>query len=161
VDPGIAATGYGLVEAGAGDEPRLLDHGVIRTPAGRPLAERLALLYDALGALIDAASPHAVAVEELFFSTNVATAMTVSQARGVVLLAAAKAGLPVGEYKPNVVKQSLTGYGRADKRQVQEMLRLTLGLVERPRPDDAADGIAVALCHLRMDRLQSLGEETD
>jgi crossover junction endodeoxyribonuclease RuvC len=158
IDPGTASTGYGLVESLRPDEMTLVAFGVVRTMPHTPMPERLVLIHDGLATIIRDLDPDAVAVEELFFSSNVTTAMAVGQARGVALLAAAQAGLPVAEYKPNVVKASLTGYGRADKRQVQDMLRLLLGLAEPPRPDDAADGVAVALCHLRMARIRELEE---
>jgi crossover junction endodeoxyribonuclease RuvC len=159
IDPGTAATGYGVVDCAVGDSLTLIAFGVLRTAPPACMADRLADLYGQLGRLILAQRPDAVAVEELFFSSNVTTAMTVGQARGVVLLAAAMAGIPVAEYKPNEIKLALTGYGRADKRQMQDMLRLVLGLPEPPRPDDAADGVAVALCHLRLARLRQLGAD--
>ena len=147
IDPGTAITGYGLVEQI--DELRLVDAGAILTPAGTPLAERLLTIHQQLSDLISAFEPDAVAVEELFFSKNVRTAMSVGHARGVVLLAAAQAGLPIYHYKPSEVKVAVTGYGAADKPQVQEMVRLLLGLEETPKPDDVADAIAVAICHLQ------------
>lgn len=158
VDPGTASTGYGLVDTDGSDGLTLVDCGVLRTAPPATAAERLLCLHEQLCALIARSRPDAVAVEELFFSSNVSTALSVGQARGVVLLAAAQALLPVSEYKPNEVKLALTGYGRADKRQVQDMLRLILGLSAPPRPDDAADGLAVALCHLRMARLRELSD---
>lgn len=147
IDPGTAITGYGLVEQI--DELRLVDAGAILTPAGTPLEERLLTIHQQLSDLISAFEPDAVAVEELFFSKNVRTAMSVGHARGVVLLAAAQAGLPIYHYKPSEVKVAVTGYGAADKPQVQEMVRLLLGLEETPKPDDVADAIAVAICHLQ------------
>jgi crossover junction endodeoxyribonuclease RuvC len=158
IDPGTATLGFGLVEGtpGASDGAALVDCGVIRTRPPAPMAERLAEIHHALTELIELLRPDAVAVEELFFSSNVTTAISVGQARGVVLLSAALAGLPVAEYKPNVVKAALTGYGAADKRQMQDMLRVVLGLREPPRPDDAADAVAVALCHLQQARLAAL-----
>jgi len=160
IDPGTATTGFALVaerRPGAGaDEPHLVECGVIRTKAGVPMPERLVQIHGALTQLIDELQPDAVAVEELFFSANVTTAISVGQARGVILLAAASAGLPVAEYKPNVVKQAISGYGGADKRQMQEMVRMLLRLEEVPRPDDAADAVAIALCHLQMARYAGL-----
>jgi len=155
IDPGLATTGYGLV---AGDEQTLrpVAYGVVRTPPHVPTADRLALLYDALQRIVAEFSPDQAAVEELFFATNARTAITVSQARGVVLLALAKCGLCAAEYTPLEVKQSTTGYGQADKPQVQEMVRLLLGLREVPRPDDAADALAIAICHLSHSRLAGL-----
>ena len=158
IDPGIASTGYGLVAEGPSSGLTLLVCGVIRTRARTPMPRRLAELHEQLRALIAEADADAVAVEELFFAANVSTAMAVGQARGIVLLAAAQSGLPVAEYKPNEIKVAVTGYGGADKRQMQDMLRLLLDLDAPPRPDDAADGAAVALCHLRMARLRELEE---
>jgi len=136
-----------------------LAFGVIRTPAGQPLPVRLQSIYRAVKALAMEWKPVAAAVEELFFSSNVRTAMSVGQARGVTLLALADAGLDVAEYTPLTVKQAVTGYGNADKMQMQEMVRLLLGLEETPRPDDAADALAVAICHLHSARLAVLSEE--
>jgi crossover junction endodeoxyribonuclease RuvC len=158
IDPGIAITGYGLVEEVRGDL-RPLVFGVIRTPANQPLPRRLQLIYRAVSDLAQEWEPEAAAVEELFFSRNVRTAMSVGQARGVALLALADAGLDVAEYTPLVIKQAVTGYGNADKAQMQEMVRLLLELAEVPRPDDAADALAVAICHLHSARLAALSEE--
>lgn len=154
IDPGTATTGFGCIEGrpGAAGRVDLIDHGVIRTAAGTPMPRRLAELHAGLSALIGELRPDAMAVEELFFSSNTTTALSVGQARGVILLAGAQAGLPIAEYKPMQVKQALTGYGAADKKQVQDMLRLVLGLDRVPRPDDAADAIAIALCHLQVAR---------
>jgi crossover junction endodeoxyribonuclease RuvC len=146
LDPGLAITGYGLV-ASSGQELILVAQGVLRTPAGKPLAERLLQLHRALTALIIRYRPDAAAVEELFFGNNARTAMTVGEARGVLLLALAEAGVPIHGYTPLQVKQAVTGYGQAEKPQVQEMVRLLLRLAEPPRPDDAADALAVAICH--------------
>ena len=157
IDPGIAITGYGVVEEVQG-EPKPLAFGVVRTPAGQPLPVRLQSIYRALRELATDWRPTAAAVEELFFSSNVRTAMSVGQARGVALLALADAGLAVAEYTPLTVKQAVTGYGNADKAQVQEMVRLLLGLAEVPRPDDAADALAVAICHLHSAPLTALSE---
>jgi len=157
IDPGIAITGYGVVEEVQG-EPKPLAFGVVRTPAGQPLPMRLQSIYRALRELATDWRPTAAAVEELFFSSNVRTAMSVGQARGVALLALADAGLAVAEYTPLTVKQAVTGYGNADKAQVQEMVRLLLGLAEVPRPDDAADALAVAICHLHSAPLTALSE---
>jgi len=158
IDPGTATTGYGVVEEVGGDL-NTLAFGVIRTPAGQPLPARLQSIYRAVKALAMEWKPVAAAVEELFFSSNVRTAMSVGQARGVTLLALADAGLDVAEYTPLTVKQAVTGYGNADKMQMQEMVRLLLGLEETPRPDDAADALAVAICHLHSARLTALSEE--
>jgi crossover junction endodeoxyribonuclease RuvC len=158
IDPGTAITGYGLVEEVGGDL-KLVAFGVIRTPADQPLPRRLQLIYHAVSDLAEEWEPEAAAVEELFFSRNVRTAMSVGQARGVTLLALADAGLDVAEYTPLAIKQAVTGYGNADKMQVQEMVRLLLELAEVPRPDDAADALAVAICHLHSARLAALSEE--
>ena len=158
IDPGTATTGYGVVEEVNGDLKPLV-FGVIRTPADQPLPVRLQLIYQALKELAAEWVPTAAAVEELFFSRNVRTAMSVGQARGVILLALADTGLDVAEYTPLTIKQAVTGYGNADKAQVQEMVRLLLGLAEAPRPDDAADALAVAICHLHSARLAALSEE--
>jgi len=157
IDPGTALTGYGIIrECDSGLS--LLTCGVISTPSGQPMPLRLKEIYRGLAALIQKHSPASVAVEQLFFSKNVRTAMAVGQARGVVLLAAADAGLPVFEYTPLQVKQAVVGYGRASKSQVQEMVRLLLDLDVVPRPDDAADAVAVAVCHLHSARLMELVE---
>ena len=158
MDPGTAITGYGVVEEVGGDL-KPLAFGVIRTPADQPLPKRLQSIYRAVSALAQEWEPEAAAVEELFFSKNVRTAMSVGQARGVVLLALANVGLDVAEYTPLAIKQAVTGYGKADKAQMQEMVRLLLELAEVPRPDDAADALAVAICHLHSARLSALSEE--
>ncbi len=155
IDPGIAITGYGVVEE-TGGEVQAVTFGVIRTPAGQPMPLRLQLIYQGVSALTAKYQVQVASVEELFFSTNVRTAMSVGQARGVALLALADAGLRVFEYTPGTVKQAVTGYGSADKAQVQEMVRLLLALAEPPRPDDAADALAVAICHLHSARLADL-----
>lgn len=134
----------------------LREYGAIRTASATPMPERLREIHQGLASLIRDLKPTVCAVEELYFSANVSSAITVGQARGVVLLAAAEARLPVYEYAPNAVKQAVTGDGRADKRQVQDMLRMVLGLDEVPRPDDAADAVAAALCHLQMGRYRDL-----
>lgn len=155
IDPGTATTGYGVVEEVNG-ELKARAFGVIRTQAGQPLPVRLQSIYREVKELAAEWAPAGAAVEELFFSRNVRTAMSVGQARGVALLALADAGLNVAEYTPLVIKQAVTGYGSADKAQVQEMVRLLLGLRETPRPDDAADALAVAICHLHSTRLIAL-----
>ena len=157
IDPGTAITGYGVVEEVRGDV-RPLTFGVIRTLSGQPLPGRLQSIYRAVRELATEWEPGAAAVEELFFSSNVRTAMSVGHARGVTLLALADAGLDVAEYTPLSIKQAVTGYGGADKAQIQEMVRLLLGLAEAPRPDDAADALAVAICHLHSARLVALSE---
>ncbi len=159
IDPGTATTGYGLVEE---DEQglRALAYGAIVTPKVQPLPQRLQTIYRSLRHLVEEWQPDVAAVEELFFSSNTRTAMSVGQARGVALLALADAGLHVAEYSPLAVKQALTGYGRADKHQMQEMTRLLLGLEEPPQPDDAADALAVAVCHLHSARLRALEDSS-
>lgn len=155
IDPGTAITGYGLVREDDG-ELTLVSYGVINTSSGQPLPDRLAAIYDRLSGLIAEYKPQAMAVEQLFFSRNVRTALAVGQARGVALLTAAHAGVPVYEYTPLQVKQAIVGYGRAEKGQVQEMVRLVLKLDAVPQPDDAADAVAVAVCHLHSARLLGL-----
>jgi crossover junction endodeoxyribonuclease RuvC len=155
IDPGTATTGYGFVrEAEAG--PALVAYGVVLTPAGAPMPERLLTLSRELKGLIALHRPESAAVEKLFFQRNVSTAMTVGQARGVALLALAEAGVRVGEYTPKEVKQAVAGYGGADKPQMQQMVRAILNLPEVPRPDDAADALAVAICHLHSMKLKAL-----
>ncbi|MFQ5593675.1 MAG: crossover junction endodeoxyribonuclease RuvC [Anaerolineae bacterium] len=158
IDPGTAITGYGLVREIGGRQVELVDYGVIRTPSKQPMAERLKQLYHDLSRIIDSYRPDEAAVEELFFSRNVTTALSVGQARGVAILAAAEAGLPVHEYKPREIKQAVVGYGNASKEQIQQMVRVLLGIDEIPRPDDAADAVAVAICHIHSAPFESLVE---
>lgn len=149
VDPGIAITGWGVVESSATDDQvHLVAYGAITTPAHTPMPHRLQTIYAELGELLAQWQPGAAALEELFFSKNVKTAMSVGHGRGVAMLALANAGLAIAEYKPLEVKQAITGYGGADKLQVQTMVKLLLKLPDIPRPDDAADALAVAICHL-------------
>jgi crossover junction endodeoxyribonuclease RuvC len=155
IDPGTATTGYGLV-CDVDDGPSLLTYGVILTPPGAPMPQRLLTIYRELKQLIALHRPDTAAVEKLFFQRNVSTAMTVGQARGVALLALAEAGISIGEYNPRDVKQAVAGYGAADKPQMQGMVRAILNLAEVPRPDDAADALAVAICHLHSARINSL-----
>jgi crossover junction endodeoxyribonuclease RuvC len=155
VDPGLATTGYGLVRKVEG-QLQSVAYGVVKTPARRPLPERLQQLYRELSALIEQHGPDEGAVEELFFSRNVRTAMSVGQARGVALLALADAGLVVAEYTPLAVKQAVSGFGGADKRQMQTMVKMLLNLDRIPRPDDAADALAVAVCHIHSVRLSQV-----
>ena len=155
IDPGTAITGYGLVW-GEGDDLRLVDYGVITTPSDKSQPQRLQEIYRQLTALIQERQPAEAAVEKLFFSRNVRTALSVGQARGVALLAMANAGLEIHEYTPLEVKQAVVGYGRATKNQVQEMVKMLLGLASVPQPDDAADAIAVAICHIHSARMKSL-----
>ncbi len=146
IDPGTARMGWGIVDE-QGGRLRLVDVGVLTTPASTPQSERLLQLHRELSDLIARYRPGEAAIEELFFGKNVNTAITVGQARGVALLALAQASLAVQEYKPTAVKQAVCGYGGADKKQMQEMVRITLGLERIPRPDDAADALAIAICH--------------
>jgi crossover junction endodeoxyribonuclease RuvC len=145
IDPGTAALGYGIVER-TGARMRGVDYGVLETSPDLPLSERLLAIHSLVTELIELHRPDVVAVERIFFSRNVQTAMAVGQARGVVLLAAAQHGLPVSEATPNEVKSAIAGYGAADKAQVQRMVQLVLGLRDLPTPDDAADALAIAVC---------------
>ncbi|MDK1028831.1 MAG: crossover junction endodeoxyribonuclease RuvC [Anaerolineae bacterium] len=152
IDPGIATTGYGLVRLEPDGGLLPINYGIISTPKNTPLPERLVMLYDQMQALLNEHRPETVAVEKLFFSRNVKTAISVGQARGVMLLSIAQAGLELFEYTPNEVKQAVAGYGSADKRQIQEMVRVLLELPKIPKPDDAADALAVAITHLNTNR---------
>lgn len=151
IDPGVAIVGYAVLEA-QGDALRMIACDVIRTPAGLPLAPRLQQIYHQLGGLVSSYRPEEAAIEELFFGRNVSTAIAVGQARGVALLALANSGLSIAEYTPNEVKLAVTGYGAAKKEQVGEMVRLLLNLTAIPRPDDAADAAAIAICHAHIAR---------
>jgi crossover junction endodeoxyribonuclease RuvC len=159
IDPGTAITGYGLVrqpEDGSGLE--CVAYGVVRTPAGMPLPKRLLAIHRELKEVIALHRPQSGAVEKLFFQNNVTTAMSVGQGRGVAMLSLAESGLEVGEYTPLQVKQAITGYGGADKQQMQHMVRAILNLDEIPKPDDAADALAVAICHLYSAKLNALAD---
>ena len=155
LDPGLATTGYGLV-AGDGQHLTALAHGVVRTPARQPMADRLLRLHHELQELVERYQPQVAAVEKLFFSKNVTTGIQVAQARGVTLLTVAQAGLRITEYTPMQIKQGITGHGSADKLQVQEMVRMLLNLERIPRPDDAADALAVAICCHHSARIEAL-----
>lgn len=144
IDPGTGILGFGVIDI-VNTKPKLVDAGVIRTPVKEDDAVRLLTIYDELTEIIKVTKPEYMSVEKLFFARNVTTAMTVSQARGVVLLCAMQAGMKIYEYTPMQIKLAITGYGKADKKQVQEMVRLILGLKVVPKPDDAADAIAAAL----------------
>lgn len=152
LDPGTATTGFGLVRQHRDGSLEAVDFGVITTPKDLPAPERLDLLYQELNQILDKFRPETAAVEKLFFQKNISTAIGVGQARGVLLLALAQKGLDVAEYTPNEVKQAVAGYGSADKRQVQEMARVLLALPGIPQPDDAADALAIAICHLNTHR---------
>lgn len=147
-DPGTARLGFGVIDSDP--DPQAVDFGVIVTPSDAPMATRLLHIHAAVTELIVEFKPEAVAVELLYFARNVTTAMTVGQARGVVLLAAAQQGVIVAEYSPSEVKHAIVGYGKADKRQIQEMVKIMLGLDSVPQPDDAADALAVAICHAQV-----------
>jgi crossover junction endodeoxyribonuclease RuvC len=155
IDPGIAITGYGFVRTTEINEYACVDYGVLKTASNLPDAERLMQLYDALTALIGRHHPDSSAVEKLFFQKNVKTALSVGQARGIAMLTLAQAELPIQEYTPNVVKQTICGYGNAGKRQVQRMVQALLHLDELPKPDDAADALAVAICHINHQSFQN------
>ncbi|MGA2111435.1 MAG: crossover junction endodeoxyribonuclease RuvC [Anaerolineales bacterium] len=158
IDPGTARTGYGLVnESDRGIVA--IAYGVLTTPADWSLPRRMQSLHEQLQELIALHGPSTAAVEKLFFQKNVRTAMSVGQARGVILLALAEAGLEVSEYSPREVKLAVAGYGAADKRQIQDMVRCLLGLAQRPEPDDAADALAIAICHLHSSQLLRLAGE--
>lgn len=146
IDPGTAITGYGVIDI-ENHRYRLVDYGCIRTAAHMYLPERLDRIYQGMLLLIQKFQPQAMAIEELFFNTNATTAISVGQARGVILLAAQQKDLPIGEYTPLQVKQALVGYGRAEKQQVQYMVKTFLNMKETPKPDDAADALAIAICH--------------
>ena len=148
IDPGYGITGFGLVEAQRG-QTRLLHCGAITTPAGMDFPARLEIIYEDMRKLLELAKPQEVAIVGLFFGQNVTSGIGVAQSRGVILLAAQQAGLPVHAYKPMQVKQAVVGYGGATKHQVMDMTRRLLGLSQMPKPDDAADAIAIALCHAR------------
>lgn len=148
IDPGYGITGFGLIEAQRG-QARLLRCGAITTPAGAEFSARLEMIYEDMRQLLAVTQPEAVAIEELFFGHNVTTGIGVAQSRGVILLAIRQAGVPVFQYKPMQVKQAVVGYGNATKRQVMDMTRRILRLETVPKPDDAADAIAIALCHAR------------
>lgn len=146
IDPGIAILGYGIVKY-EGNKFTPINYGAITTDANTPMPERLGILHRGLGKLIEAYKPDAFAVEELFFNKNVKTALTIGHARGVILLTAHQYGLNIFEYTPLQVKQAVVGYGRAQKQQIQQMVKILLNLDDIPKPDDAADALAIAICH--------------
>jgi len=146
IDPGTGILGFGVIEV-TGNKAQLVDGGVIRTPVKEDDAVRLQTIFDELTDIIVSTKPTEMAVEKLFFAQNVTTAMTVAQARGVVLLCGMQAGLKIAEYTPQQIKQGLTGYGKADKKQIQEMVRVILRLKTVPKPDDCADALAAAITH--------------
>jgi crossover junction endodeoxyribonuclease RuvC len=156
LDPGTATVGYGVVEEQDGQVVMITYGAIITRPKDGDAARRLQIIFKRLNEILDEFQPDAAAVEELFFGRNITTAISVGQARGVLLLALANAGIPVAEYSPPKIKKSVSGYGNASKQQVQFMVQNTLGLDEVPKPDDAADGLAVALTHYQYVRYESL-----
>jgi crossover junction endodeoxyribonuclease RuvC len=159
IDPGIATTGFGIIQEGLDGRLTSLNFGVIQTTPDLTQAERLVQLYNRIKELILLHQPDMGAVEELFFERNVRTAISVGQARGVALLAMAELRLQIGEYTPLEVKQAVVGYGKADKRQVQQMVKIILGLDVIPKPDDAADALAIAICHIHSVKIHNLYQE--
>lgn len=151
IDPGTGILGFGVIDSNRGKYV-LVDAGVITTPAHTPLDVRLEDIYDNLTEIIQTTKPDVMSIEHLFFARNVTTAMSVSHARGVAMLAGRKARLPIAEYTPMQIKQTVTGYGKANKKQVQEMVRIQLGLAEVPKPDDCADALGAAITHALMSR---------
>lgn len=151
IDPGTGILGFGVVDVVKG-KARMVTAGVITTPAHTPIDERLEEIFDGLTEIIAETKPEVMSIEQLFFARNVTTAISVAQARGVAMLTGRKARLPIAEYTPMQIKQTLTGYGKADKKQVQEMVRLHLGLKDVPKPDDCADALAAAITHSMMSR---------
>ncbi|MFA4877458.1 MAG: crossover junction endodeoxyribonuclease RuvC [Methanoregula sp.] len=149
IDPGLARLGYGVIEA-TKNGPRPICYGCIETTGDTRASERLLKIYTEIQALFERYPPSHISIEKLFFSKNITSAMGVSEVRGIVLLAAEQRGIPITEYTPNQVKQAITGSGRADKRQMQEMITRLLHLDEIPRPDDAADALSIALCHIHI-----------
>jgi crossover junction endodeoxyribonuclease RuvC len=158
IDPGTATTGFGVVRHLDNGQLDLIDFGIISTEAGEPMPDRLHVLYSELNQVLAKHKPEAAAVEKLFFQKNVTTAISVGQARGVALLALAQIDIPVEEYSPNEVKVAVSGYGGADKRQMQSMVKALLNMESNPEPDDAADALAVAICHCHSRKLKSLGK---
>ena len=152
IDPGTGILGFGVIEVNARGNPKMITAGVITTPAHTPLEDRLLEIFDGLTEIISETNPEVMSIEKLFFAQNVTTAISVSHARGVAMLTGKQAGLEIAEYTPLQIKQTLTGYGRASKKQMQEMVKLQLGLNNMPKPDDAADGLAAAITHSLMSR---------
>ena len=152
IDPGTGILGFGVIDVKR-NTYSLVTAGVVTTPAHTPLDERLEDIFDSLSKIIEETKPDVMSIEKLFFAQNVTTAISVSHARGVAMLTGRKAGLAIAEYTPLQIKQTLTGYGRADKKQIQEMVRIQLGLNEAPKPDDCADALAAAITHSLMSRV--------
>lgn len=160
IDPGIATIGFGIVDTDK-NKHKLVKCGVISTPAHTSLASRLELIYNDISELLDIFKPDAVSIEELFFNTNITTGISVAHGRGVLLLACQKAGVRIYEYTPLQVKQAVVGYGRAEKHQVMDMVKRICGLSAPPKPDDAADAVALAICHARSSTSLLYREERD
>ena len=152
IDPGTGILGFGIIEVNARGNPKMITAGVITTPAHTPLEDRLLEIFDGLTEIIAETKPEVMSIEKLFFAQNVTTAISVSHARGVAMLTGKQAELEIAEYTPLQIKQTLTGYGRASKKQMQEMVKLQLRLNNMPKPDDAADGLAAAITHSLMSR---------
>ncbi len=152
IDPGTGILGFGVIDV-VQNTYKLVDAGVVKTPAHTPLDERLEDIYDSLSEVIAASQPQVMSIEKLFFARNVTTAMSVAHARGVAMLCGRKASLQIAEYTPLQIKQTITGYGRAEKKQIQEMVRIQLGLKVAPKPDDCADALAAAITHAMMSRV--------
>jgi len=157
IDPGTALTGYGIVLENSNTSLQMKACGAIRTPAHTPDEERLCKLYESLTAILHENKPDCAAVEKLYFQRNVTTALKVGQARGVIMLALAQASIPIYEYNPMDIKLAVTGYGLAEKNQVQQMVKALLQLEKTPKPDDVADALAVAICHAHSAKLKELG----
>ncbi len=158
IDPGTGICGFGVVEITKASRPLAIDFGVIATPPHTPLPERLEDIYNSMNEIIEQDKPDLVSIEKLFFSKNITTGISVAEARGICLLTAKQHNLPMYEYTPNEIKKTLTGYGSAGKKQVQEMVRIQLGLKEVPKPDDAADALAAAITHLLTSRVDLLAD---
>lgn len=157
LDPGTAVTGWGVIER-LGDKSRLVAHGTIVTSAKDPPQERLSLIYNGILEVIDTFQPHEAAIEELFGGVNIKTALAVGQARGVLVLACAERGIVAHDYSPLRIKQAVVGYGRASKVQVQQMVKVLLGLSRLPKPDHAADALGVAICHAHSSKINNLAK---
>jgi crossover junction endodeoxyribonuclease RuvC len=152
LDPGTGIFGFGIIELNRKNQPKMLDYGVISTPPHTPLPDRLLDIYNSLHDIISAKKPDMVSIEKLFFAKNITTGISVAHARGIAVLVARQENLPIFEYTPLQIKQTLTGYGRAEKKQVQEMVKAHLKLDQIPKPDDAADALAAAITHSLMKR---------
>ena len=161
IDPGTAITGYGLVREEEDGSLTVVDYGVIQTSAEHAMPDRLVQIYQQLKQIISLHNPQSGAVEKLFFARNVRTALSVGQARGIALLALAESEISIDEYSPNEIKQAVVGYGGADKKQVQMMVQALLELEQVPQPDDAADALAVAICHLHSARMRALADRAE